>query len=146
MINPIEHSKTEEQANKYKVEPYVIEADIYSADNLAGRGGWTWYTGSSGWMYTLQVEYILGLKIKHGILKIKPCIPKEWNNFEVKFRWKNAVYNIKYQRKNTEKNESESNLIPTDNEANNIEMILNGERVEEIELKQNGNYNIKVII
>ena len=146
MINPIEHSKTEEQANKYKVEPYVIEADIYSADNLAGRGGWTWYTGSSGWMYTLQVEYILGLKIKHGILKIKPCIPKEWNNFEVKFRWKNAVYNIKYQRKNTEKNESESNLIPTDNEANNIEMTLNVERVEEIELKQNGNYNIKVII
>ena len=146
MINPIEHSKTEEQANKYKVEPYVIEADIYSADNLAGRGGWTWYTGSSGWMYTLQVEYILGLKIKHGILKIKPCIPKEWDNFEVVFRWKNAVYNIKYQRKNTEKNESKSNLIPTDNEANNIEMILNGERVEEIKLKQNGNYNIKVII
>ena len=63
MINPIEHSKTKLQADKYKVEPYVISADIYGAGNLAGRGGWTWYTGSSSWYYTAGIEYLLGLKI-----------------------------------------------------------------------------------
>ena len=64
MINPIEHSRTKETAKKYKVEPYVIAADIYGAGNLAGRGGWTWYTGSSSWMYKAGIEYILGMKIK----------------------------------------------------------------------------------
>lgn len=101
MINPIEHSKTEEQMVKYKVEPYVIEADIYGENEFAGRGGWTWYTGSSGWLFTLQTEYILGLKIYHGELKIKPCVPKDWNEFEVDFKWKNAKYHIKYERKNS---------------------------------------------
>ena len=67
MINPIEHSRTKETAKKYKVEPYVIAADIYGAGNLAGRGGWTWYTGSSSWMYKAGIEYILGMKIKGNI-------------------------------------------------------------------------------
>ena len=136
MINPIEHSRTEELAIKYKVEPYAVEADIYTADNLAGRGGWTWYTGSSGWMYTLQVEYILGLKINHGILKIEPCIPKEWENFEVKFRWKNAIYDIKYER-NKEIKENEY-------DENNIEMIFENKKVDEIKLDKNGSFNITV--
>ena len=64
MINPINHSKDEKGAEKYKVEPYVIAADVYSNKEMAGRGGWTWYTGSSSWMYMLQIEYILGIKIK----------------------------------------------------------------------------------
>ena len=135
MINPIEHAKTEEQAAKYKVEPYVIEADIYSTENFAGRGGWTWYTGSGGWMYTLQVEYILGIKIYHNTMTIKPCVPSDWNNFEAKFRWQNAVYNIKYER-NTKQNQEYS--------ENNIEMILDGENVDEIKLNKNGSYNITV--
>ena len=63
MINPIEHSKTKLQVDKYKVEPYVISADIYGSGNLAGRGGWTWYTGSASWYYTAGIEYLLGLKI-----------------------------------------------------------------------------------
>ena len=131
MINPIEHTKTEEQVIKYKVEPYAIEADIYSEDNLAGRGGWTWYTGSSGWMYTLQVEYILGLRIEHEILRINPCVPQEWNNFEVKFRWKNAVYDIKYERK--------ENVEDKDNE-----IILDGQNVNEIKLQKSGSYIVIV--
>ena len=127
MINPIEHSKTEEQAIKYKVEPYAVEADIYGENEFAGRGGWTWYTGSSGWMFTLQTEYILGLKIHHGMLKIKPCVPKDWNEFEVVFRWKNAKYNIKYERKNE-----------------TPQMYLNGEKVDEIKLKDEGEFEVKV--
>ena len=127
MINPIEHSKTEEQAIKYKAEPYAVEADIYGENEFAGRGGWTWYTGSSGWMFTLQTEYILGLKIYHGELKIKPCLPKDWNEFEVVFRWKNANYNIKYERKNE-----------------TPQMYLNGEKVDEIKLKNEGEFEVKV--
>ena len=78
MINPIEHARTKEAANKYKVEPYVIAADIYGESNLAGRGGWTWYTGSSSWMYVAGIKYILGLRIENGFLSLKPSIPSEW--------------------------------------------------------------------
>ena len=127
MINPIEHSKTEEQAIKYKVEPYAVEADIYGENEFAGRGGWTWYTGSSGWMFTLQTEYILGLKIHHGMLKIKPCVPKDWNEFGVVFRWKNAKYNIKYERMNE-----------------TPQMYLNGEKIDEIKLRDEGEFEVKV--
>lgn len=94
MINPIEHSRTREAANKYKVEPYVVAADIYGHRNLSGRGGWTWYTGSSSWMFDAAIEYILGLKIQNGMLRLEPCIPKEWNEYFICYRYKNTVYNI----------------------------------------------------
>ena len=94
MINPIEHSRTKETAQKYKVEPYVIAADIYGANNLAGRGGWTWYTGSSSWYYKTGIEYILGLHIKNKTLYINPCIPKEWKNYSIRYKYKNTLYNI----------------------------------------------------
>ncbi len=94
MINPIEHSRTKEEAKKYKVEPYVIAADVYGG-NLAGRGGWTWYTGSSSWMYEAGIKYILGLRIQGNILKINPCIPSNWNGFKIRFKYGNSVYNIK---------------------------------------------------
>ena len=136
MINPIEHSKTEEQINKYKVEPYVVAADIYSMDNFAGRGGWTWYTGSSSWLYILQTEYILGLKIYNGRLKIRPCMPREWNNCEVKFRWKNAIYDIHYERNI---NEKDNNII-----EDSVKMILDGKIVDEIKLDKNGSFNVIV--
>ena len=95
MINPIEHSKVRDAANKYKVEPYVIPADIYGSGNLAGRGGWTWYTGSSSWYYKAGVEYILGLKIKNGVMSIKPCIPIDWKEYSIRYKWQNSIYNIK---------------------------------------------------
>ena len=95
MINPIEHSRTKEACNKYRVEPYVIAADIYGAGNLAGRGGWTWYTGSSSWYYKAGIEYLLGLKIEEGYLKIEPCIPKDWKEYQIQYRYKESIYNIK---------------------------------------------------
>ena len=154
MINPIEHSKTEEQMVKYKVEPYVVEADIYGENEFAGRGGWTWYTGSSGWLFTLQTEYILGLKIYHGELKIKPCVPKDWNEFEVDFKWKNAKYHIKYERKNSGidnkdgKQEKNNNLNENkqilDLNNDNVQMYLNEEKVDEIHLKSEGEFEVKV--
>ena len=121
-INPIEHSLNKESADKYKVEPYVVEADICSMEDLAGRGGWTWYTGSSSLLYKAQVEFILGIKIHHGIMKIEPCVPDEWKKFEVKIRYYDAEYLIKYEKSN--KNET----------------ILNGKNVEEIILEKRGSH------
>lgn len=100
MINPIEHARTKEAANKYKVEPYVIAADIYGTSNLAGRGGWTWYTGSSSWFYKAGVEYILGFKIQNNILKIEPCIPRDWKEFSMRYKFGRSIYNIKVKNLN----------------------------------------------
>ena len=95
MINPIEHTRTKEATIKYKQEPYVIPADIYGANNLAGRGGWTWYTGSSSWFLNAGIENILGLKVENGILKIEPSIPEKWEEYSIKYRYKTSIYNIK---------------------------------------------------
>ena len=100
MINPIEHSKTKEAANKYKVEPYVLSADVYGAGNLVGRGGWTWYTGSSSWFYIAGIEYILGLKINNNVLSFDPCIPKTWKEFSFRYKYGESIYNIKFSNLN----------------------------------------------
>lgn len=97
MINPIEHARTKETSKKYKVEPYIIPADIYGTGNLAGRGGWTWYTGSASWYYKAGIEYILGLKIEKGYLIFEPCINKEWKEYQIQYKWKDSIYNIKVQ-------------------------------------------------
>ena len=94
MITPIEHARTKEATNKYKVEPYVIAADIYGAQNLAGSGGWTWYTGSSSWYYLAGIQYILGMNIYHNFISFSPCIPKFWDSFEIKYKFGNSIYNI----------------------------------------------------
>ena len=94
MINPIEHSRTKEAARKYKVEPYTIAADVYGANNLAGRGGWTWYTGSSSWFCKAGLEDILGLKVEAGMLKIEPCISSKWEGYSIRYRYKSSIYNI----------------------------------------------------
>jgi cyclic beta-1,2-glucan synthetase len=78
MLNPINHSLTPEDAERYKVEPYVVAADVYSAPPHAGRGGWTWYTGSAGWMYRAGIEGIIGLTRRGNILCLNPCLPASW--------------------------------------------------------------------
>ena len=100
MINPIEHAKTKDAVSKYKVEPYVIPADIYGESNLAGRGGWTWYTGSSSWYYKAGIEYILGLKIKNNILSLNPCISKDWTDYSIRYKYGRSIYNIKIKNPN----------------------------------------------
>ena len=82
LLNPINHSLTPAQAERYKVEPYVIAADVYSVAPNTGRGGWTWYTGSAGWMYRAGIEGILGLRRDGEFLVVDPCIPAEWPGFE----------------------------------------------------------------
>jgi cellobiose phosphorylase len=76
------------------VEPYVITADIYSQSSHIGMGGWTWYTGSSGWMYRLGIEAILGISRAGNVLKINPCIPRDWPGFKVDYRFGATHYLI----------------------------------------------------
>ncbi|NLJ41243.1 MAG: glycosyl transferase, partial [Clostridiales bacterium] len=97
MINPINHSRTWIEINKYKGEPYVMAADVYSVDPHVGRAGWTWYTGSSSWMYRIAMEWILGLKLRGDKLYIDPCIPPSWEGFVISYRHKDAAYKIKVE-------------------------------------------------
>jgi cyclic beta-1,2-glucan synthetase len=97
LLNPIYHSDTPEKAARYRVEPYVVAADVYSVEPHVGRGGWTWYTGSAGWMYRLGVEAILGLRRVGRVLQINPCIPKRWPAYEVTYRDGETSYRIRVE-------------------------------------------------
>jgi cyclic beta-1,2-glucan synthetase len=94
LINPIGNTRTREDALRYRVEPYVVAADVYSQPPHVGRGGWTWYTGSAGWMYRVGLEGLLGLSLSGGALKIDPCIPRTWSGYEVTVRRGTAEYRI----------------------------------------------------
>nr|WP_294515969.1 glucoamylase family protein [uncultured Rhodopila sp.] len=96
-LNPINHTLTLADVARYKVEPYAVVADIYSKPPHAGRGGWSWYTGSAGWMQRVGVESILGVRIRHGRLVLDPVIPKDWPGFEVAIVWRSARYDITVQ-------------------------------------------------
>jgi cyclic beta-1,2-glucan synthetase len=94
MINPVNHAKSAEGVATYKVEPYVMAADIYALSPHAGRGGWTWYTGSAGWMYRLIVESLLGLRREADKLRFAPCLPAHWKSFKVHYRYRETIYHI----------------------------------------------------
>lgn len=135
MINPIEHARTKDAAKKYKVEPYVIAADIYGEGNLAGRGGWTWYTGSSSWFYKAGIEYILGIKIKNNMLKIEPCIPKEWKEFSARYKFGRSIYNITVKNP-TEKNTEVKKMIVNGEEIpGKVMRIIDDGKINEIEIQ-----------
>jgi cyclic beta-1,2-glucan synthetase len=94
MLNPINHASTRAGLHRYRVEPYVACADVYAVPPHVGRGGWTWYTGSAGWMYRAGLEWILGFRLRGATLVIDPCVPKAWPRFEIVFRYHSARYEI----------------------------------------------------
>ena len=98
MINPVTHARDADDIATYKVEPYVVAADVYSAEAHRGRGGWTWYTGSAGWMYRVALEAILGFTKRGDTLRIDPRIPAEWNRFSISYRFGAATYEIEVSR------------------------------------------------
>ena len=100
LLNPINHARTRADAHRYKVEPYVVCADIYSSAPHVGRGGWTWYTGSAGWLQRAGVESLLGLRFRGAALVIDPCIPKGWGNFEATVKYRSARYAIRVENPN----------------------------------------------
>lgn len=94
MLNPVNHTRTDIEYSRYKTEPYVMAADVYAIHPHTGRGGWTWYTGTAGWMYKVGLESIAGFRKAGGRLYINPCIPKSWSGFEIYYRTKTSVYRI----------------------------------------------------
>ena len=94
MLNPINHARDRDQADTYRVEPYVVAADIYGEGQLTGRGGWTWYTGSAGWLYRVAVEGILGIRVKNGRLFVKPALPSNWDGFAADIELPSGNYRI----------------------------------------------------
>ena len=94
LLNPINHARSRAGVQRYKVEPYVVAADVYSNPRHVGRGGWTWYSGSAGWMQRAGVESILGLRLQGDILHLDPCVPKGWPRFAMTLRYHSACYQI----------------------------------------------------
>ena len=103
MINPVNHGTTAEKIATYKVEPYVVAADVYSIALHKGRGGWTWYTGSAGWMYQLITGSLLGLVREGDHLRLVPCVPPSWTSFSIDYRFKETVYHITFNQTHSEK-------------------------------------------
>ena len=94
MINPVNHARSPDGIATYKVEPYVVAADVYALPPYTGRGGWTWYTGSAGWMYRLIVESLLGLRLETDKLSFAPCLPADWETFKIHYRYRETIYHI----------------------------------------------------
>lgn len=133
MINPVNHGNTAEVISEYKVEPYVIAADVYAQPLHKGRGGWTWYTGSAGWFYQLITEWFIGIKKKGDTLSFNPCLPEEWNEVTIDYRYRDTRYHISYhQRKG----------------SGNTRLLLNDAEQQDnfITLKDDGaDHNVQVI-
>ena len=147
MINPIEHARTKEEAKKYKVEPYVIAADIYGG-SLAGRGGWTWYTGSSSWMYEAGIKYILGLNKAGNVLKINPCIPNNWKEYIIRYKYENSIYNIKVVNRSGN-GKGVKKILIDGKEQESGEIYIGNRKLEKDEILLNGNggiYSVEVEI
>ncbi len=138
MLNPINHALTRTQVGTYKSEPYVMAADIYAKAPHVGRGGWTWYTGSAGWMARAGMEYILGIHRRGPALYFDPCIPPEWPGFKVSYQHGLSTYEIQFENPN--------------HVSKGIQKIeLDGRPVEAsndtVELKDDGkNHAVKVVM
>jgi|SRR5579883_669535 len=99
MMNPIEHTSDPESAARFRGEPYISAADVYSAPGKIGRAGWTWYTGSAAWMYRIWIEEVLGFHLRGRMLTIDPSIPNDWPGFEITYRYRSATYEIRVEKR-----------------------------------------------
>ena len=94
LLNPIRHSTSPDETARYKVEPYVVAADVYGVPPHTGRGGWTWYTGSASWLYRVALEGILGFRLRGSQLQIEPSLPRGWSDYEITYRHRSATYHV----------------------------------------------------
>jgi cyclic beta-1,2-glucan synthetase len=93
LINPVRQAATPDGVARYRVEPYVAAGDVYGGVH-AGRGGWTWYTGSASWLYRVALETVLGFHLRGNRLALEPCVPRGWPSFEITYRYRSAIYHI----------------------------------------------------
>jgi cellobiose phosphorylase len=129
LLNPILHSDSPEKVARYKVEPYVVAADVYGAPPHTGRGGWTWYTGSAGWLYRVGLEAILGFRLRGNRLHIKPCIPPTWQGYEITYRYGSATYHVSVENRGRDVQELSIDGKPIFNNA--IDLVDDG-RLHEV--------------
>jgi cyclic beta-1,2-glucan synthetase len=94
MINPTSHTRSMEGVERYRTEPYVVAADVYAHPMHVGRGGWTWYTGSAGWMYQAAIHELLGLRRRGDTISLTPCVPAMWNDYAIELRHGRTRYRI----------------------------------------------------
>ncbi|MEP6646604.1 MAG: glucoamylase family protein [Saprospiraceae bacterium] len=135
MINPINHGNTENKMNIYKVEPYVIAADVYAESQHSGRGGWTWYTGSAGWMYQLIIDSFIGLKRERNILKFNPCLPEEWPEITVSYKFMETMYVIQILQGERKEDRTKIVVNGIDNSSDELPLLNDG-----------GVHNVQVIV
>jgi cyclic beta-1,2-glucan synthetase len=118
MLNPLNHTRTPEGVDRYKVEPYVMAADVYGNQQHLGRGGWTWYTGSASWMYRIAIDSQLGIQISKNQLSIKPSVPNDWMEFRFTFRRGATTWNVHAKRRKGSDLSSSFNLDEDSGEHN----------------------------
>jgi cyclic beta-1,2-glucan synthetase len=128
IINPVNHAADRAAADRYRVEPYVVAADVYSQAERAGRGGWTWYTGSAGWLYRAAVEGILGIERTGETVSIAPRLPSNWPGFHAKMRFGQTEYRISVNRGSAES------------------IVLDGTQVQQIKLSDQGHHEVVVTV
>ena len=108
MLNPLNHARTAAEVATYKVEPYVVAADVYTAEGQRGRGGWTWYTGSASWMYRVGLEAILGFTRRGATLQLLPCVPAAWGEYAIDYRFGRSLYSLRVVRRGAARRASRS--------------------------------------
>lgn len=135
MLNPIHHGSTPESIALYKVEPYVMCADIYGAAPHTGRGGWTWYTGAAGWMYRLSVETLLGLRLEVDRLRIAPCIPAHWAGYKIHYRYRDTVYHIAVGRGGEGTEQAMRVAVDGIEQAGNLVSLIDDRREHAVEVR-----------
>jgi cellobiose phosphorylase len=131
LLNPVNHSGTPEHMATYKVEPYVVAADVYGVAPHTGRGGWTWYTGSAGWMYRLLIETLLGVNLEGDQLRLNPRLPKSWPTYKIHYRYRQTIYHVCVTRLETDATEADS-LILDGQELPGKAIPLRDDRLEHI--------------
>jgi cellobiose phosphorylase len=135
LLNPVHHGGTPQQIATYKVEPYVVAADVYAVAPHIGRGGWTWYTGSAGWIYRLLIETLLGVNLEGDQLRLTPRLPKSWTTYKIHYRYRQTVYHITISRLETDAAEVNQLFLDGEKLAVKTVSLADDRREHFIELK-----------
>jgi cyclic beta-1,2-glucan synthetase len=135
MLNPINHASSPAEIKRYKVEPYVMCADIYAVPPHIGRGGWTWYTGAAGWMYRLTVETLLGLQLEVDHLRIAPCIPAHWTSYKIHYRYRETFYHITVKRVDEQSEHAMSVTVDGVERADKIIPLIDDRQEHAVEVR-----------
>ncbi len=134
MVNPINHGNDAPSVEQYKVEPYVVAADVYGVKEHRGRGGWTWYTGSAGWMYQLIIESFIGLTRRGNSLSFSPCLPPEWPSLKIKYRYIDTIYYIEILQSDSDNNTPARMIADGVEEAGSVILLRNDGLPHEVKI------------